>query len=407
MRGRYFDWLTDKGAAAKSIPVLLNGFACFLNAENYFIRRCNLATDTVHPQMSGTRHVWFDQPADAGPINPEVIVDRHQYRIGDAMIDEIFFNSGGQDNPQYRASPFFKVEQEGELYQEIARPGEDQPFPLFVDLAALGCSAYFGLRLNSFAGMLQKISVVTAAPGGLSHHQIDDLRWMIRLLSLHLNTLTEYNIKNTLAGSYIGRDPGKRVCDGMIGLGRVVSLDAAIWFSDLRGFTNISDGSSAEALVGHLNAYFDKVVAPIYVHGGEVLKYIGDAVLAIFPVSSFDDPGSACNAALAAASDARLKLDAMNAERSAQGLVLLDHGVALHFGTAEYGNIGTLERLDFTLIGREVNIASRIESLTKQHGEPLLMSEPFAALCSAVTREVGRFQLKGVAAPMQVFAPVH
>lgn len=404
LRHRYFLWLTDEGAAAKSIPALLDSFVRFLNSEGYSIHRCNLATDTIHPQMSGLRHVWFHRVIDPGPVDSKVVVKRRQYLIGSAMIDEIFFNATSQHNPQYLASPFYRVEQEGELYDLVRPPGESQPYPLFDDLVEQGCSAYFGLKLNSFAGMLQKIGLVTALAGGLSVQQIDDLRWMLRLMTLQLNTIIEHNIKNTLAQSYIGRDPGARVCEGMIELGRVVAIDAAIWFSDLRSFTAISDSLGAEALVENLNTYFEQVVAPIYEHGGEVLKYIGDAILAIFPVANFGTATEACDAALAAALDAEARLHSMNAERSATGLVRLDHGVALHFGTAQYGNIGSLERLDFTLIGREVNIASRIEGLTKEHGEPLLVSEAFANLCTTVTRPIGSFEFKGLAESTQVLA---
>ena len=405
LRDRFFQWFTEAGARAKTIPELLDGTIRFLNGDGFGIRRCNLATDTVHPQMTGLRHVWFDRPTNAGLINPKVVNARRQYLIGDAMIDEIFFNSGSQRSPQYLASPFAKVEQLGELYDRVRLPGEAQPFPLFNDLLEQGCTAYFGLKLRSFAGMLQKIGIVTDLPGGFSNVQIDNLRWVLRCFTLHLNTLIEYSIKNTLARSYIGLDPGRRVCEGMIELGRVVELDAAIWFSDLRGFTTISDGMGAHELVNHLNAYFDQVVGPIYEHKGEVLKYIGDAILAIFPVSNFDTPDAACNAALAAAADVRTRLDTMNAKRTINGQERLDHGVALHFGTAQYGNIGSLERLDFTLIGREVNIASRIEGLTKTYGEPLLLSGDFAAQCAVQTRPIGCVSLKGVAVPMEVFAP--
>lgn len=404
LRHRYLLWLTEEGAIAKSIPVLLDGFLRFLNAEGFSIRRCNLATDTIHPQMSGLRHVWFHRAIDPGAVNPQVVVKRRQYLIGSAMIDEIFFNATNYDNPQYRASPFCRVDQDGELYDIVRPAGEIQPYPLFEDLLEQGCSAYFGMKLNSFGGMRQKIGLVTDLCGGLSIRQIDDLRWMLRLATLPLNTLVEYNIKTTLVRSYIGRDPGERVCEGMIELGRVVEIDAAIWFSDLRDFTAISDTLDAEALVEHLNAYFEQVVTPIYEHGGEVLKYVGDAILAIFPVANFASATEACNAALAAVFEAEARLQAMNAERSARGSVRLNHGVALHFGTAQYGNIGSLERLDFTLIGREVNIASRIEDLTKAHNEPLLVSEPFVNLCTAVARPIGSFKLRGIAVPTQVFA---
>ena len=406
-RDAFADWLTQVGAKATSLPELIDGFCRFLNAHGYRIRRCNLATDTVHPQMTGMRHVWFDRAADPGPINPAVVVARRQYNLGPALIDEVFFNAGSQQNPQYLASPFYKVEQQGELYDTVRRAGSEQPFPVFRDLAEIGCTAYFGLKLDSFAGMLQKIGLATARRGGLSEAQRDDLRWSLLLLTLHINTLVEFSIKNTLARAYIGRDPGRRVCEGMIALGRLVTLDAAIWFSDLRGFTVISEKLSPEQLIESLNSYFAAVVEPIYEHGGEVLKYIGDAILAIFPVADLGSPAAACRAALASAQAADANLLQVNAERCEKSMLRLEHGVGLHFGPVRYGNIGSSERLDFTVIGREVNVASRIESMTKALGEPLLCSDDFRDAAGVDLRRVGEFPLKGVSATMPLHAPGH
>jgi adenylate cyclase len=212
----------------------------------------------------------------------------------------------------------------------------------------------------------------------------------------------EAEIKETLAHTYVGVDPGRRVCSGMISLGEVVALDAAIWFSDLRGFTAISDDLEPGELIRQLNLYFDEVVAPIYGAGGEVLKYVGDAILAIFPASAYPDAGAACRAALDAVGNVGARMEALN--RARQGPPLL-HGVGLHFGQAQYGNIGSRERLDFTLIGREVNLTSRIEGLTKELDEPLLCSGAFVEASGMAARLCGSFALKGIAQPVEVFAP--
>lgn len=404
-RELFVSWLTDHGAGQESIPHLLDAFCRFLISQGFAIYRCNLATDTIHPQMTALRHVWFSEETDPGPINPAVLVDRRQYRIGDALIDEVFFNSGSRDSPQYKVSPFFKIKQLGELYQVIPPAGGTQPYPVFADLAERGCSAYFGMLLKSFAGMQQMIGLATRRPGGLTSEQIDDLRWSLSLLTLHINTLIEFSIKNTLARVYLGRDPGQRVSDGMIAVGNVISLEGAIWFSDLRGFTETSERLSPEALIETLNDYFVTVVGPIYAHKGEVLKYIGDAILAVFPVSNFSGTSAACRAALDAMNEAQRNLAAVNAERTGSGSAPMKHGVGLHYGQARYGNIGSIERLDFTLIGREVNIASRIESLSKELGEPVLCSQSFVDKAAVRMREIGRFSLKGVAEPVQVCAP--
>lgn len=398
------DWLTGEGQDCPSIPLLVDSFCRFLNDRGFGIRRCNLATDTVHPQMTGLRHVWHSEDVEPTAVNPAVVVKRNFYHIGDAFIDEIFFNAGAQTNPQYLASPLYRAEVEGEIYAAILPPGSDQAFPVFHDLARIGCTAYFARRIDGFARILQKIALATERPGGLTPTQRSNLRIAVRLFTLLLNTLIEHDIKNTLAEVYIGHEPGKRVCKGMIALGRVVSVEAAIWFSDIRGFTTMSEGLSAEQLVTTLNDYYGRVVNAIYDHQGEVLKYIGDAVLAIFPVQSFADSGEACRAALAAAFEARQRLAELNAARSGRGEAPLQDGIALHFGAAQYGNIGVDQRLDFTLIGREVNLASRAESMTKELG-PLLCSEAFRQASGLDMQELGCFAAKGLKQPIRIYAP--
>ena len=404
-QARFVSWLTEQGASARSIPDFLGGYCAFLNNSGFAIRRCNLATLTVHPQMVAIRHVWTDTALPITAVNPAVVISRRQYHLGEAMIDEVVFNAMNETNPQYLASPFCQIESCGELYEPIHPPGEPQPFPVFDDLARQGCTGYFGLYLRSFEGIRQQIGLATSLPGGFASSQCDDLRWSLRLFTLHLNTLLEFDIKNTLARAYIGVDPGERVCAGMVKLGQVVSLDAAIWFSDLRGFTEISEGMSSQQLVESLNAYFEAVVTPLYGHGGEVLKYIGDAILAVFPADRHGSPTSACGAALAARIDADAALASLNLRRGERAEPRLTHGIALHYGQAQYGNIGSPERLDFTLIGREVNIASRIESLTKSVGEPVLLSEAFVATSGVAARPVGSFAAKGIAQPLALFAP--
>jgi adenylate cyclase len=351
--------------------------------------------------MTGFRHVWFAEATDAGPITPSVTVQRQQIRMGNALIDEIFFREGSKDTPQYRASPFYHINLHGELYDTVRPEGEAQPFPLFDDLARHSCTGYYGRRLSTFAGMSQNIGLATQRPGGLGAEQLVDLRWALSLLTLHLNTLVEESIKSTLARVYLGRDPGERVSHGMITVGNVVAIEGAIWFSDLRDFTHATERLAPEALIDTLNTYFGALVGPIYAEGGEILKYIGDAILAIFPTERFSDAAGACRAALRAAAGAERQLAELNAERAEP----LRHGVGLHYGEARYGNIGSQERLDFTLIGREVNVASRIEGLTKQLGRSGLCSGAFAELAGGLMEPLGAFELKGVAGEVEIFSP--
>jgi adenylate cyclase len=401
-RDDLLDWAADEGAASKSVPSLLDGYCRFLCRQGFSIRRCNLATETVHPLMHNTRHVWFDRVTDPGSINPAVVVARRQHAFGESLIDEVYFNSGSQRNPQFLASPFFVIEESGELHAAILAKGEPQRFPVFDDLAALGCCDYYGAVLRNFSGMLQKIGLATDREGGFGQNGLSDLKESLRLLTLLLNTVVEFNTKNTLARVYLGEDPGKRVCAGMIHRGEVVSLDAAVWFSDLRNFTASGEALPAEKIIERLNAYFEIIVGAIHDAGGEVLKYIGDAVLAIFPVSSERGPGEACLAAVTALHDAEDRLAALNERVVARCEPELAHGVGLHFGTASYGNIGGGERLDFTVIGKAVNIASRIESQCKPIGASALCSREFRDLAGISSRALGEYDLKGVAGKIEL-----
>jgi adenylate cyclase len=401
-RDDLLDWATDEGAACKSVPSLLDSYCRFLCQQGFAIRRCNLATETIHPLMHNTRHVWFDRLTDPGPLNPAVVVARRQYDFGESVIDEVYFNSGSQRNPQFLASPFFVIEAEGDLHATIQPEGEPQRFPVFDDLAALGCSDYYGAVLRNFSGMLQKIGLATDRAGGLGETQLTDLKESLRFLTLLLNTVIEFDTKSTLARVYLGEDPGQRVCAGMIHRGEVVSIEAAVWFSDLRNFTASGEALPPEKTIERLNDYFEITVGAIHEAGGEVLKYIGDAVLAIFPVSNERGAREACVAAVAALHDAKKRLASLNDRALARGEPEFAHGVGLHFGTASYGNIGGSERLDFTVIGRAVNIASRIESQCKSIGESALCSREFSELAAISSRALGQFNLKGVAGQVEL-----
>jgi adenylate cyclase len=191
----------------------------------------------------------------------------------------------------------------------------------------------------------------------------------------------------------------------MISIGQVITLEGAIWFSDMRGFTETSERLSPEDLIHTLNEYMGVVVDPIYAHGGEVLKYIGDAVMAVFPTRQLGGPAQACRAALAALSAVEDGLAALNAARRSRGDGPLQQGVGLHYGETRYGNIGTLARLDFTVIGQAVNVASRIEGLTKEVGRSPLCSGAFAEAAGVRMELLGRFALKGVSAESLIYAP--
>ena len=402
-RDDLLDWGSGEGADARSIPLLIDSYSRFLNRHGYAIRRCNLGTETVHPLMTNTRHAWYDRKTDPSPINMTSIVSRTQYDIGQSMIDELCFAASITSNSTLAASPFSLLEQQSEVHEAILPPGEAQKFPVFNDLAELGCTDYYCTKLKSFAGKVQRFSAATDRPGGFDEESLAGLRDSLGVLALLLNTVFEHDIKETLSRIYLGGGPGRRVCDGMIHPGEVVSIEAAIWFSDIRGFTASSQGFTPEALVDRLNAYFEVISGAIYRAGGEILKYIGDGVLAIFPVGGDSDARASCRAALDALYDAQSHLAKLNAGFAERGDMTISDGVGLHLGTASYGNIGSRERLDFTVVGPAVNLASRIESMCKVSGEPALCSAEFREAAGIESGSIGRHELRGVAEPVTLY----
>jgi adenylate cyclase len=208
-------------------------------------------------------------------------------------------------------------------------------------------------------------------------------------------------IARTVLETYVGQEAGRRVLGGEIRRGHYQHRAAVIWLCDLRGFTALSETLAGGAVVALLNDYFERMAAAVRGHDGEILKFVGDAMLAVFPTMP-DGPAAACRAALAAAHDARAAMAAWNAVRAARGDPPLHFGIALHLGEVVSGNIGGTDRLDFTVIGAAVNRAARIEALTGPLGHPVLVSETVAQHAGPL-RSCGRHRLRDVAEQVELF----
>ena len=208
-----------------------------------------------------------------------------------------------------------------------------------------------------------------------------------------------------LLSTYVGPNSGERIIKGEIRRGEGQIMHAVIWYCDLRGFTTISETEPLNDVIALLNGYFDRVAGPVVEHGGEILKFIGDAMLAIFPCETEGQNAcAAVEAALAAAEGAVKGVAGLNAERGTSGLAQFQCGVAVNIGETIYGNIGAADRLDFTVIGPAVNLVSRIEPLCAALGYPIVVSEALAKLSPRKFVSLGRHELKGIAEPREVFA---
>jgi adenylate cyclase len=230
----------------------------------------------------------------------------------------------------------------------------------------------------------------------------DRLRDAARFAAAPLAALTARATLSAALEAYLGRRSAARVMSGPLRRGAGETIEAALLFADLRGFTALSETSPPAAVISALDAWFDRIAGSVHAFGGEVLKFMGDGALAIFPVAGLS-PGGACDAALKAVAAARAGMARLDEARGREGLEPLPFGVALHLGQVLWGNIGAADRLDFTAIGPAVNLVSRLEGLCRPLGRTVLVSGAFAAAASAPLIALGTYSLRGVAAPCAVF----
>jgi adenylate cyclase len=249
--------------------------------------------------------------------------------------------------------------------------------------------------------------MTTNAPEGFSDAEIASVGAVMPILAMIVDSHEWHRLAKSLLEIYLGEDAGRQVLGGSVRRGQATTIAAAIWFCDLRDFTAISNQLPRDEVIALLNDYFDAMARPVHAHGGEILKFIGDAMLAIFPMQDDLDRDRKCQIALRAAYEAFDALEALNEIRASAGRPPLRVGIGLHAGSVSYGNIGAVignsARLDFTAIGPAVNLASRIEGLCKGLNRPLLASKAFASPCGSMMVPLGKFDLAGFPEPQEIY----
>lgn len=342
---------------------------------------------TLHPDYFGVLHRWERKTGKVRSIQ--------------GLHSQI-------DSGEVKASPIAMIfKGVAGLRRRLDRPGFVADFPVLDEFAADGVTDYVLMRMEFTDGAMHCITLTTHRPGGFS---TAELRLVDALLP-YMARLTEIQsvryMAATLLDTYVGHDAGEQILTGAIRRGSGETLHAVVWFSDLRDFTRLSNELPRDELIGLLNDYFDCIGPPVKAAGGEILKFIGDAVLAVVPLDEASREGAvrACDAAVVAAHEALANLDTLNATRVGEGKPAIAFGIALHVGGVMFGNIGTGDRLDFTVIGPAVNMAARLASLCGQLDEPVLVSEYFSAACTAPLDPLGAHALKGLEGEEQVFRP--
>ncbi len=384
-------WIAEAGLAGQAETALVEGFCERAVAFGAPLERAILFIDTLHPIYEGRVFRW----------------ERDKHLTTQTEYEPTL---EGERAERWRASPFYYLLNSGQTWLRRRITGEnDDDFTIFFDLRAAGVTDYLAI-INPFAadGAIGAMdcfysSWMTDRAGGFTDDEIATLRRLAPFLGLAVKSASLGRIAETLVQTYLGRDAGRRVLSGRIARGVADRIEAVLWFSDLRNYTRISDAAPPEQIIPLLNDYADAIVSAIHENGGDVLKLIGDGVLAIFPAH---ERRVACQAALSAAKAAGDTVGALNQRRTGEGLPVTDMYLGLHLGEVFYGNIGSKERLDFTVIGPAVNEVSRIAAMCRSVEQPLLISSAFAASVGedrSPLISVGRYALRGVERPQELF----
>jgi adenylate cyclase len=390
-------WAVREGLSGADAYHLFDGYCQRLVIDGIELWRAHLAMETLHPQWSGYGYTWR---RDLNAIEPENYVHGSLEEadfLGSPFNQLIVRAQGGEENPSMRR----RLEQD-----------DQRDFPILVEFFAAGATDYlaylfaFGKDHDRSQGSGIVYSFVTDRRGGFTDDDITLLQATLPGLSLAMKAHAGYVIASGLLVTYLGEDAGRRVHAGSIMRGSVATLRAVLWYADIRGFTPISDSAPGPVVVELLNDVFEVLTASLRSHGGQVLKFIGDGMLAVF---SFDerDREETCRHALDAAIEAMRNIDGLNNARAEAGAPVASVDLALHLGEVLYGNVGATDRLDFTVIGPAINEVARIEALCEPLGRAVLVSAEFVAgIMGADDRlaSLGRHTLRGVRESKEIFA---
>lgn len=378
-----FEWVENFARFAEDLPRLIGEVATRFAECGVPLYRLGVVMRTLHPQIAVAGYVW---------------------RADMQRVDIFNVDHESQSRESYRRSPVRQIfEGSPGIRRRLADPDCPRDFPIVEDLECEGVTDYLVLPIPFSNGRTYSCSWATIAPGGFTDTQVDRIERIMPALSMVIEILAVRAIARNLMDTYLGPNAGRRVLSGEISRGVNETIEAAIWFSDLRGFTALADELAPPVLLGILNDHFERVVAAIEAQGGEVLKFMGDSVLAIFPFERLGGSTGAANAAIAAARDAWARVEERNAERREKGLAGIDFGVALHMGEVVYGNIGAPNRLDFTVIGPAVNHTARIEQMCRVLNRPVLASAAVAEAAGGALSPLGSHVLRGVREPHEIY----
>ncbi|WP_119303351.1 adenylate/guanylate cyclase domain-containing protein [Dongia deserti] len=348
------------------------------------IDRITTGIPMLHPQIASSSVVW----------EPERLAHERQWQLTSLT------------RSMYERSPLYVVYRgDGPVRVRVMPEPQPGEYGIIPDLREEGFTDYIALPAPFSDGTIKAMTFATRQGGGFADAEIAVLQELMPQFAYLLEIQTLRRTARVLLDTYVGRISGQRVLQGQIKRGQGEDIRAIIWFSDLRGFTELSDALSNEALIALLNDYFGALTRSVEEQQGEVLKFIGDAMLSIYPIATASSGRRAAQRSLASARAAQARIAEINQTRRNAQQPIIQWGLALHVGEVHYGNIGGETRLDFTVIGPSVNLAARLQSLSASLGESCLISDDFARLLTdrSELRDLGAHELKGIIEKRQVF----
>jgi adenylate cyclase len=374
-------WLMDGARSAPAPTDFLRETCARLVALGVPLWRVGAFVQTLHPDVFGRSFIWH--------LGGEVVVNTANFDL--------------PDSPQFKNSPLAILYAKGQEVRYHLDDPETARFPFFDDMRQEGVTDYIALPLFFTDGSTHASSWCTRAEGGFTDDQLAALRSIIPPFARIGEIFAMRRTAAALLDTYVGNRAGERILAGQIRRGHAEAMQAAIWLSDLRGFTALSDRLVPENVVDILNQYFDCQVPVIREHGGEILKFMGDGLLAVFPIGKDGgNLGNVCRNVLEASRKARTNVEAMHYPNG-NALERFRFGVALHIGDILFGNIGGMSRLDFTCIGPAVNLAARLEKIAGRLHRTVVASAAFAGACDDDWIDLGEFPIAGFSEGQRVF----
>jgi len=393
-------WAVRQGLLGTGAAELFDGFCQRLVLGGLSLWRASAAIRTLHPQWGGYSYLWR---RDLNAIEPSQFERGTEYRQD--WLKSPFAYLVGQARAEGGSGDPWRY-----LRRHLCGPEALHDFPLLEELAGAGGTDYFaqivrfGPEGDASRGTGIAYSFTTDRLEGFSEDDVTLLRAVLPALSLAMMAHAGHTIASGLLGAYLGDDAGRRVHAGAVERGSVESVRAILWFADMRGFTKLADSTPGLEVIELLDEVFETLTAPLRSRGGQVLKFMGDGMLAIFPLPA-ETQAKTCRDAIEAAREAMHTLDRINRARVEACKPIAEVDLALHIGEVLYGNVGAADRLDFTVIGPAVNEAARIETLCEPLGRKVLVSAEFAAAAGSCNglQPLGHHRLRGVREPRAIY----